>query len=131
MINNKQKLEIELFMEQKGQTSEFKNTIFKGSLSIILGNSSGGNWLMGVRKETINSNVFVRFMSKLDKWISDNHKFGYNEVLNTLDYYSWHFSKLTLIALSKLNLKVMLCASTLQILPQSSIDFLLLRINWH
>ena len=59
------------------------------------------------RKDTINSNVFVRFIVNLDKWICDNHKFEYNEVLITLAYYPWHFSKLALIALTKLNLKVM------------------------
>ena len=91
---------------KKGQTSEFKNTIFQESLSVILAVSSDGKWLMGVKRNTINSDVFIQFMTNLDKWIHDNHKFGYNEVLITLDNCPCHFSKLTLIALSKLDLKV-------------------------
>ena len=94
-------------MEQKGTNIRIQNTIFQGSLSMMLEISSDGNWLMGVKKDTINSNVFARFMVNFDRLICDNHKLGYNDVLITLGNCSWHLKKLSLITLSKLNLKVM------------------------
>ena len=51
---------------KKGQTSEFKNTIFQGSLSVILAVFSDGNWLMGVKRNIINLDVFIQFMTNLE-----------------------------------------------------------------
>ena len=45
-------------------------------------------------------------MVKLDKWIYDNYKRGYNEVLIILGNCFWYFKKLSFIALSKLILKL-------------------------
>ena len=61
---------------KKGKTSEFKNTIFQGSLSMILAVTSQGNWLMGAKRDTISSDSFIQFLVNLEKWVKDNDKFG-------------------------------------------------------
>ena len=92
---------------KKGQSTEFKNIIFQGSLSMILAVSFDENWLMGIKRNTINSNSFVQFIANLEKWVNDNNRFGYIDILITLDNCRWHFSKLSLIALSKIKMRVM------------------------
>ena len=54
---------------------------------MIIEISTDGNWLMGIRKDTISSKIFIRFMVNLDRLIFDNHKLGYNEALITLENY--------------------------------------------
>ena len=59
--------------------------------------------------------MFIRLIINLEIWIDDNNKFGYNDALIILDNCSQHFSKLSLIALSKLKTRV--------IFPPYSPDF--------
>ena len=59
-----------------GKTSELKNTILQGFLLMILAVTSQGNWLMGAKRDTISSNVFIQFIVNLEKWVKDNNKFG-------------------------------------------------------
>ena len=55
---------------KKGEWAELKNTPFCGSTSMILAILSNGWWMCLITPQTINSDIFIMFVSKLKEWIS-------------------------------------------------------------
>ena len=77
----------------KGVSGSLKNTIFKWSKSMIAAISSVGKWLISELDCKNNSDFFVDFLHKLEKWIVFDYKMKLNETIIIMDNSSIHKSK--------------------------------------
>ena len=76
----------------KGVCAELKNTPFSGSKSMILSIISNGFWMCLLTPHKINSDVFIMFIDKLKKWVSEWNNFNYANIILTMDNCSSHRS---------------------------------------
>ena len=90
----------------KGINKEIKNSPFSGSINIILAIMSNGCWFLLATNKTINSDVFWHFIQKLNFWINDQNKFGYDEIIWIMDNCPSHKSKITYSILSQTNFQI-------------------------
>ena len=79
----------------KGMNKEIKNSPFTGSMNIILSILSNGFWYLLITDKTINSNIFIHYVKKLNFWIQTNKSFGYSKVILLIDNWPSHKSKIT------------------------------------
>ena len=59
---------------------------------MILAILSNGWWMCLITPQTINSDIFIMFVSKLKEWISKSNQFGYASVSIILDNWPSHRS---------------------------------------
>ena len=63
----------------KGFPIESQNTLFRGSISIVLAICSNGSFISFAINETINSENFMWFLSIMNNWLETNNYFGYSK----------------------------------------------------
>ena len=104
-----------------GRCSEVKNASFSGSTSMILAILSNGLWMCLLTPRTVNSEIFVAFVSKLRRWVDKGGQFGYSKVILLLDNCPSHQS-------SKSKLKLTELGYLIAFLPQYSPSWLQLEM---
>ena len=67
---------------------------------------SNGCWFLLTINKTINSVVFWHFIQKLNFWINDQNKLGYDEIIWIMDNCPFHKSKITYSILSQTNVQI-------------------------
>ena len=89
-----------------GINKEIKNSIFRGSASIIMALFSNECWFAMVSNKTTNTQVFIYFLMKMIDWWSDNDNFGSKNLNLILDNYPYNKSKKAIVYLKTLKLKI-------------------------
>ena len=90
----------------KGVPIESQNSLFVGSVSMLMAILSNGSWINFVINETINSANFSWFLKILYSWLKTKNFFGFSKVVIILDNCSIHKSNSTESLLSKINFTV-------------------------
>ena len=89
-----------------GANKETKNSVFVGSISIIMCIYSNGCWFAMMTTSTTTSQVFIHFMSKMNEWLCKNNNFNYERLHLYLDNCPYHKSKIIVDYLSKLKMNI-------------------------
>ena len=87
----------------RGASGSLQNTIFKGSKSIIAAISSTGKWLISELNCKNNSDFFIKFLHKLERWVVFDLKMKLNDTIIIMDNSSIHKSWKTLDFIRKSN----------------------------
>ena len=58
---------------------------FVGSISMILAIMSSGAWFSQLLSSTLDSQIFLRFLKKLFRWIESRNRFDWDKVIIVLD----------------------------------------------
>ena len=100
----------------KGKSIEVQNSGIEGSVSMILGICSNGSWINAIVNKTIDSKYFEWYLKIVCNWLNINENFGYTQVINLLDNWAIHKSKLSQTWFKKMGY-------TINFIPAYSPDF--------
>ena len=90
----------------KSWNKEVNNSPFVGNMYMILAILSNGWWFWLTSNNTIDSWIFIHFITSLNNWIVSQKLFEYNEVIYIMDNCPSHKSKATISIFNRLHLKV-------------------------
>ena len=91
----------------KGRSSEWLNSCYSGSTSIVMAVWSNGTWTAFITNTTINSEKFLMLIEHLEDWLKKSHYFELYDVLLIMDNWSIHKTTRAKNRLSAENIKVL------------------------
>ena len=87
----------------KGLPIESQNSVFAGSVSLIMAICSNGAWISKVINETIDSENFIWFIKVMISWLQSHNYFEHSQIILLLDNCAIHKSNQVAALFQKVN----------------------------
>ena len=87
----------------KGLPIESQNSVFAGSVSLIMAICSNGAWISKVINETIDSENFIWFIKVIISWLQSHNYFEHSQIVLLLDNCAIHKSNQVAALFQKVN----------------------------